>query len=624
MNLLIIKVVKNSDIHSNLKKYSANEYYFYHITNKNIPIYNKIYGDLDKKDSLDTIFIIHENNIPQQVYITKSQKFDTSSNSNPNIDILCDTLFFSDKKTIIEQFLLDINFDLASEFDKGIYITCKPISSSTYLEFKNKLFNPYVIEGINPENQNYKPFDIEKSLDLNLLAQKNEYCIRPLAIQSPDNNRSEFQRDRERIIHTKAYRRLVDKAQIFTSNKGDHFRTRLTHTLEVSQIARGIAQRLRLNPDLTEAIAIGHDIGHTPFGHQGERTLDDILKGKIKLIPSEDDLDIGGFKHNYQSLRVLTFIEEKYIEHDGIDLSYQTLEGILKHTKCKDDFDIKQFLIGGDEKYLFMDKSFSTTLEGQVVKIADEIAQRGHDLDDSFASGILNFDSFKLLCDVKYMDPIIEIVEDIKCQIDEYKNKRRIIIDETDTIRAILSSKVLGYLINDVITESEIRMKKYINRKIEYFNQNHRVDEELISFSTSGKLVAEYLEKIISKNVINSFEVSRFDSKSALVIKKLFEAYYNNPRLLPDNMLKRLNKESYRQNCDFPDFRSYANSYLDEEIKDLTQITIRQNTSSDLKQEYKMKRKILARCIADYIGGMTDNYALNEYSKLYESFSGHI
>ena len=197
------------------------------------------------------------------------------------------------------------------------------------------------------KEQRYKKINSEDGLDD--LAQRNEYCERAYNLRSPMQHRGEFQRDYERIVHSKAFRRMVDIAQVFSASKGDYYRTRMTHTQAVSQIARGIAEGLGLNMYLTEAIALGHDIGHTPFGHQGERTLDSILQGKFNIIKNvgsfTGDLSFGGFKHNYQSIRVATLLEEEYTEICGMDLSYQTLECMLKHTKLKrDNYSLNQFL----------------------------------------------------------------------------------------------------------------------------------------------------------------------------------------------------------------------------------------------------------------------------------------
>ncbi|RGS75915.1 dNTP triphosphohydrolase [Ruminococcus bromii] len=172
---------------------------------------------------------------------------------------------------------------------------------------------------------------------LHKLAQKNEYCKRQYDLKEPTSDgRSEYQRDYDRIIYSKSFRRIVDKTQVFSASKGDHYRTRMTHTMIVCQIARSICNALNCNQALTEAIAISHDLGHTPFGHIGERTLNNILK---KSFP-----EVGGFKHNYQGLRVVSMLEKDYYEIDGLDLSYQVMEGMFKHTSQKKDIDVSEFV----------------------------------------------------------------------------------------------------------------------------------------------------------------------------------------------------------------------------------------------------------------------------------------
>lgn len=259
---------------------------------------------------------------------------------------LCDIIFREkDKENVItyssygnikSELLVDnhINkswIDLSDDFEEHSYLSIH--KSNGLIE---ELSIPFLEKYSVSKSDEVEYDEIEEERSLNHLSQRNHYCKRVVAWAKPSGKRSEFQRDRERIVHAKASRRLVDKAQIFTSSKGDHFRTRMTHTLEVSQIARGLSLRLGLNHDLTEAIALAHDIGHTPFGHQGERTLKDILSGEIDVIKWGDVIiKYGGFKHNFQGVRVLAHLEEKYLEHEGLDLSYQVLEGVFKHTGGK-------------------------------------------------------------------------------------------------------------------------------------------------------------------------------------------------------------------------------------------------------------------------------------------------
>lgn len=213
-------------------------------------------------------------------------------------------------------------------------------------------------------------------------------------------NRNAFSRDRDRIIFSKAFRRLEHKAQVYSHVKGDHYRTRLTHTIEVMQIARSITRNLGLNEDLTEAIALGHDIGHTPFGHQGEDVLDGIMRGKDDLGGNlKYRLNYCGFKHNFNGLRTVDILEKKYEKEKGLNLTWQVSEGILKHTKIeKNDikWDIRRFTQCKKHIEDFMEYNHPVTLEGQIVAIADEIAQRQHDLDDGLRDNDLKLDEEKI------------------------------------------------------------------------------------------------------------------------------------------------------------------------------------------------------------------------------------
>lgn len=399
----------------------------------------------------------------------------------------------------------------------------------------------------------------------------------------------------------------------------------MTHTLEVAQIARAIAIKLNLNVDLAEAIALAHDIGHTPFGHQGERTLDKILKGKkpfdfIKMDDNEHN-SFGGFKHNFQGLRVVGLLEEKYIEYEGLNLSYQVLEGILKHTggKIKDCdfcdkrelcdekcFDLDVFTPYMDIKKLYKEYTFATTLEGQIVAIADEIAQRSHDLDDSFAAKILTTEEMIGYLDLRKMAALKEDLEKVLNELNEFKGKNRAFINEEELRHSRIVSSIIHFFINDVVNESKEKIKMF--KENEFYINEHRFNEQLIDFSQNGKVLCRYLEKIISKKVINSTEVVQFDNKAEQIVCGLFKAYYNNPRLLHTSTLRRLYVEMRKDTIDVIDFLNGDRDVVDKEINKI----INDNTSA-----YINKRKILVRTIADYIAGMTDSYAINEYKKIY-------
>lgn len=427
------------------------------------------------------------------------------------------------------------------------------------------------------------------------------------------DNRSPFERDRDRIIHSKAFRRLVDKAQIFTSSKGDHYRTRMTHTLEVAQIARSIARRLQLDENLTEAIALGHDLGHTPFGHQGERTLDEILKGDIKIIHQINEYaDLKQrFKHNFQTLRVLTLLENKYLEYEGLNLNYLTMEGMLKHTKIHDgekgnlDYEVKEFFNYPHEDFLYLDCTDSITLEGQIVAIADEIAQRSHDIDDAFKSGKITHKTFMKYCYFCTKDELKTIDQEIEDDITE-NSIGNMFIDTDDLYRAQLCSKIISFFISDVV--KNYQCKKESN---EEFLKNGIWTKKVIDFSDKASRVNIMLDKMIKQLVLSSSEVSRFDQTASNIVTQLFEYYYSNPLSLEDGTLRRLFKEMSKQTDNCISFRGSDIKLVRQEIQNIIRGDL--NTLGD---EYLMKRRLLVRCIADHISGMTDSYAMDEYKKI--------
>lgn len=450
------------------------------------------------------------------------------------------------------------------------------------------------------KGQRYENIDSENGLAV--LAQRNEYCERAYNLRAPMQHRGEFQRDYERIVHSKAFRRMVDKAQVFSASKGDYYRTRMTHTQAVSQIARGIAEGLGLNMYLTEAIALGHDIGHTPFGHQGERTLDSILQGKFNIIKNvesfTEDLSFGGFKHNYQSIRVATLLEEEYTEICGMDLSYQTLESMLKHTKLKrDNYSLDQFISSDDaSNKLHFTHEFCSTLEGQVVAIADEIAQREHDLDDAFSSGAMEFDDFKNYLTVKKMKELLGIVETVNKDLTSMCEKNRRFVDKKELRNSRTVSAIVSYFINDVINNSKSKMSDYDLSK---FKGNYnRVKEELICFSEKASTLNKYLETIISSKVINSPEVSLFDNNAETIISGLFKAYYNNPRLLHKGTQRKLyiNLRNISENV--VDFEYGNHEVIKEEFDMITNGNLEKLSKEDAA-EYKEKRRVLVRTICD-------------------------
>ena len=348
------------------------------------------------------------------------------------------------------------------------------------------------------------------------------------------DDRPAFERDRDRIIHSSAFRRLEYKTQVFVNHEGDYYRTRLTHSLEVAQIAKGIARQLKLNEELTESLALAHDLGHTPFGHSGEKALNQLMEDK------------GGFEHNRQSLRVVEFLEDKYPGFRGLNLTWETREGIIKHTSHCDHPD-----------YASLDDycpDTVPTLEAQIINLADEIAYNNHDIDDALEAGYLSLDELR---SIKLCGEIIQKVEKQYPEIPDYKKKYQII------------STLIGSLITDVVSTSFNALQHH---GIETLEDVRQVNTILLAYSPFMEEETLKLKDFLQQNVYQHYKVERMRIKAERYIKLLFETYRDNPTLLP---------EKYR------------------------------NRISDEQQE---------RVICDYIAGMTDRYALDEYKKLFEPY----
>lgn len=621
-NYLAIKISKDR---TDLTDYLKDSY-----NTKSVRFYNV--KDTDKSLLTDyinhefkVVFIIFDNNFRDDKVL---QLYLGQGTINDQQNLVYTAYGMTDSKLLIKNFMMSSGLNLNDDYKSHSYLSIESFSD-LYRQLELSIIPPLDVHTLEKADLTYQDISIEN--DLHDLSQKNSNCLRPLKICYSKSNRGEFQRDRERVVHSRASRRLVDKAQIFTSSKGDHYRTRMTHTLEVSQIARGIAQELNMNLDLTEAIALAHDIGHTPFGHQGERTLQEILSGKLDVIHQVKDFKFGGFKHNYQGLRVLTSLEEKYLEHDGLNLSYQVLEGILKHTKtnnqnchaCPNEtcnkkcFNIDEFLTYGDADKLYPEYKFSTTLEGQIVAISDEIAQRGHDLDDAFSAKHLDLDSLKKYSEIKKMKSIYEIIEKTERDLESLRLQNRIYSDPNDILRARLVPKIMAYFIKDVIDQSNHNIENF--QPTPLFEKDKRFENKLIDFSNEGKFVVEYLETIISKRVINSYEVTLFDDKARNIIIELFRIYYNNPKLLPKSVLNKLYKDLRMITTNVINFNDSDPGLIREELSYICFEDVPVEDGTDTLDEnhilYK-KRKILVRTITDYIAGMTDNYAINKFQEL--------
>lgn len=325
--------------------------------------------------------------------------------------------------------------------------------------------------------------------------------------------RSLYQRDRDRIIHSTAFRRLEYKTQVFVNHEGDDYRTRLTHSLEVAQIARTIAKALRLNEELTEALSLAHDLGHTPFGHAGEETLNKLMKGH------------GGFNHNLHTLKIVDELEKRYPDFPGLNLTWETREGIVKHTTEFDKAKIPKEL---DPKYL-------PTLEAQIVDIADEIAYDNHDLDDGLASGLIQEEN---LNDIPLWK---ETKKTITFDCDRNKNS----LQRYQSIR-----KLISILVDDVITESKDRLKK---KNVQNLAQVKKIPHKLIDFSGHIKKKRIPLRNFLKNELYHHYRVNRMSDKARRFIEALFYAYLNNNAMLPtEHQIKIKNtKSAHTVICDY-------------------------------------------------------------------------
>lgn len=390
-----------------------------------------------------------------------------------------------------------------------------------------------------------------------------------------------YQHDRDRIIHSKAFRRLMHKTQVFTTTKGDHYRTRLTHTMEVMQIARQIARNFRLNEDLTEAIALGHDLGHTPFGHIGERTLHEIISGKV--FP--EVTYYGGFKHNFQSLHIVDNLENHYEpKHPGLDLTFAVREGIIKHTGCsitinkKDD---KGKITREKEQIHYSNLNLegielgkpSFSLEGQAVAVADEIAQRTHDLDDGFRAKFIKIEDIK---NELFIKRVLDTGYLTKEEIQNLGN------DHYPLIREMIRT-----LIEDVLKETEKKLtRKILKNEI----KDNYFEERIVWFSNDIDKEQEALQETITETVINSQEVCCMDFRALKLISDLFNAYFVGPQQLPDNVLRQY-------------FKATQGNFKRKDI----------NKNISIMQ----KDPAFIRLICDHISLMTDQFAFKEYNKLF-------
>jgi dGTPase len=338
--------------------------------------------------------------------------------------------------------------------------------------------------------------------------------------------RTPFQRDRDRIVHSTAFRRLQYKTQVFVNHEGDHYRTRLTHTLETAQIARSIARALRLNEDLVEVIALAHDLGHGPFGHAGEWALQELMK------------DHGGFEHNVHCLRIVEKLEDSYPDFPGLNLTFETREGLKKHP----------------ERFYKNRKERFRTLEADVVDLADEIAYNSHDLDDGLRAELLTEEQ---LGGVALWQGRARYIQRKYSKISSLHKKRL-------TIRLIINRQVM-----DVIERTRSQIQRL---RIQSWKDLQCIETPVVAFSKSMKKHHLQLKKFLHQNLYQHYRVVRMTDKGQRFIKALFQAYLQKPGQLPPEVFQRINKEG------------------------------------------------IYRAVCDYLAGMTDRFALDEYRRFFEPY----
>jgi dGTPase len=368
--------------------------------------------------------------------------------------------------------------------------------------------------------------------------------------------RTEFQRDRDRILHSTAFRRLAHKTQVFVPHEGDHYRTRLTHTIEVSQIARAIARALGLDDDLAEALALGHDLGHTPFGHTGEDVLDELMQ------------PYGGFDHNAQALRIVTKLEHRYAAFDGLNLTFESLEGLIKHNGPlvqADGSPVPRYAARGVPRavseyaaVIDLDLDSFASAEAQAAALSDDIAYNAHDIDDGLRACLFDFTALAE----------VDLIRDILGGIDSYypglERQRRI----HELVR-----RMIAYFIEDAIAESRRNLEEGGVQSIDAVRAQRA---PVIGFSAATETTEKQIKQFLLRNMYRHERISRVRVEAAGVIRDLFPAFFTDPGLMP------------------AEWAEAAKRGARDEAR-------------------------LARLVCDYIAGMTDRYALAEHARLFDA-----
>ncbi len=386
------------------------------------------------------------------------------------------------------------------------------------------------------------------------------YCALPLAAyacipeqsrgrvheEAESKNRTPFQRDRDRIIHASAFRRLKYKTQVFVYDEGDHYRTRLTHTLEVAQITRSIARALMVNEDLAEGIALAHDLGHTPFAHIGEEYLAKSME------------PYGGFEHNDQSLRVLTTLERKYPGWNGLNLTWETLEGVVKHNGPVAN---PQIAVRELQAKIDLELDGHASVEAQVAALSDDIAYNNHDVEDGLRAHLFTLDDLK---DVRLLGEVIKNVEGEHGDLEP-----RYLVQE-------MIREMIGAMVEDVLSETGARLQ---NLQPQSVDDVRGAGRQMVAFSDDMREKVDELRAFLFDRMYRHYTINRLHLKVERIVGDLFTAFTKNYKVLPDNWQIRVKE---------------AGGAEDEQVR--------------------------ARIVADYIAGMTDRYAIREHERLFDLY----
>ena len=376
------------------------------------------------------------------------------------------------------------------------------------------------------------------------LEEREASGLAPYAMRSRDSRgrrhpeaehplRMVFQRDRDRIIHSTAFRRLEYKTQVFVNHEGDYYRTRLTHTVEAAQVTRTLARSLGLNEDLAEAVALAHDLGHTPFGHAGERTLNRLMT------------PYGGFEHNGQSLRIVDVLEERYPTFRGLNLTWEVREGIVKHSTRYDRPQVQEF-----------DPDSAPCLEAQIVDFADEVAYNAHDVDDGLKSGMLHVEDLRT----------VSLWAEAEADIDEVAPRAPEHVRWYQSIRLLIDR-----LVSDLVSTLQARLR---DDGINGIEDVRRVKPRLVEFSPEMTERNLELKAFLRDHLYTHHRVTRMTQKADRIMTALFEIYLAEPKQLPPHVTRRVREDG----------------------------------------------ETVPRVIADYLAGMTDRFAIEEYKKLFDPY----